>query len=71
MKAGTPIDRAIGGFQVRGEAVRIQDAPNHVPIGLIQNAVVRRTLAPGQIITFDDVDLPDTLALKIARKLYV
>jgi predicted homoserine dehydrogenase-like protein len=69
--AGTPIDRAIGGFQVRGEAVRIQDAPNHVPIGLIQNAVVRRTIAPGQTITFDDVDLPDTLALKIARQLYV
>lgn len=71
LTAGTPIDRAIGGFQVRGEAVRIADAPNHVPIGLIQNATVRRTLAPGQTITFDDVDLPDTLALKIARQLYV
>jgi predicted homoserine dehydrogenase-like protein len=71
LKVGTPIERAIGGFQVRGEAVRIQEAPNHVPIGLIQNAVVRRTLAPGQTITFDDIELPDTLALKIARQLYV
>lgn len=71
LRAGTPIDRAIGGFQVRGEAVRIQDAPNHVPIGLIQNALVRRNIAPGQTITFDDVELPDTLALKIARELYV
>ena len=71
LPAGTPIVRAIGGFQVRGEAIHIADAPNHVPIGLIQNATVRRTLAPGQTITFDDVDLPDTLALKIARKLYL
>ena len=71
LTAGTPIDRAIGGFQVRGEAVRIADAANHVPIGLIQNATVRRTLAPGQTITYDDIDLPDTLALDIARKLYI
>jgi predicted homoserine dehydrogenase-like protein len=70
LAAGTPIERAIGGFQVRGEAARIQDVPNHVPIGLIQHATVRRPLAPGQMITFDDVDLPDTLALTIARQLY-
>ena len=67
---GTRIDRAIGGFQVRGEAAQIKDVPNHVPIGLIQQAVVRRAIAPGQIITYDDVELPDTLALKIARQLY-
>ncbi|AOW12629.1 SAF domain-containing protein [Hydrogenophaga crassostreae] len=67
---GTPIDRALGGFQVRGEAAKIEESPNHVPIGLIQNAVIRRKIAPGQIITFDDVDLPDTLALTIARQLY-
>ena len=40
-------------------------------VGLMQQAVVRRAIAPGQIITYDDVDLPDTLALKIARQLYV
>ncbi len=71
LTAGTRIDRAIGGFQVRGEAAQIKDVPNHVPIGLIQQAVVRREIAPGQVITYDDVDLPDTLALKIARQLYV
>jgi predicted homoserine dehydrogenase-like protein len=70
LSPGTAIDRALGGFQVRGEAAKIQDVPNHVPMGLIQNAVVRRQIEPGQIITFDDVDLPDTLALKIARQLY-
>lgn len=67
---GTRIERAIGGFQVRGEAAHIKDVPNHVPIGLIQQAVVRRAVAPGQIITYDDLELPDTLALKIARQLY-
>lgn len=70
LSPGTRIDRALGGFQVRGEAAKIADVRNHVPIGLIQNAVVRRAIAPGQIITYDDVDLPDTLALTIARQLY-
>ena len=70
IKAGTRIDRAIGGFQFRGEAVRAKDAPNHVPIGLVQNAVVRRDLEPGQVLTYDDVDLPASLAFDIARQLY-
>ena len=70
LPAGTRIDRAIGGFQVRGEAARIQDVPNHVPIGMIQNAVITRPVLAGQTLSFDDVELPDTLALSIARKLY-
>ena len=70
LPAGTRIDRAIGGFQVRGEAARIQDVPNHVPIGMIQNAVITRPVLAGQTLSFDDVELPDTLALGIARKLY-
>ncbi|MDO9250030.1 MAG: SAF domain-containing protein [Hydrogenophaga sp.] len=70
LPAGTRIDRAIGGFQVRGEAARIQDLPNHVPIGMIQNAVITRPVLAGQTLSFDDVELPDTLALDIARKLY-
>jgi predicted homoserine dehydrogenase-like protein len=70
IKAGTQVDRAIGGFQFRGEAVRAPDAPNHVPIGLVQNAVIRRDLEPGQVLTYDDVDLPASLAFDIARQLY-
>jgi predicted homoserine dehydrogenase-like protein len=70
LPSGTRIDRAIGGFQVRGEAARIQDVPNHVPIGMIQNAVITRPVLAGQTLSFDDVELPDTLALDIARKLY-
>lgn len=70
LPAGTRIDRAIGGFQVRGEAARIADVKGHVPIGMIQNAVVTRSVSAGQMLTFDDVDLPDSLAHTIARQLY-
>jgi predicted homoserine dehydrogenase-like protein len=71
IKAGTRVDRAIGGFQFRGEAVRVKDAPGHVPIGLVQNAVIRRDVEPGQVLKYDDVDLPASLAFDIARQLYL
>lgn len=70
LPAGTRIDRAIGGFQVRGEAARIADVKGHVPIGMIQDAVVTRSVSAGQMFTFDDVELPDSLAHTIARQLY-
>lgn len=70
LPAGTRIDRAIGGFQVRGEAARIEDVRGHVPIGMVQDAVLTRSVSAGQTLRFDDVELPDTLALRIARELY-
>lgn len=60
---GTTIKRGIGGFDVRGEAVRILDHADHVPIGLLVNARVRNRIEPGQVIKMNDVDLPDSLAL--------
>ncbi len=59
---GTRIERGIGSFEVRGEAVRILDEPDHVPIGLLANAVLTRDVDAGELIRFDDVELPDTLA---------
>lgn len=70
LPVGTRIGRAIGGFQVRGEAARIADVRGHVPIGMVQDAVVVRPVAAGQMLSFDDVELPDTLALKISRQLF-
>ncbi|GAA6140477.1 hypothetical protein [Hydrogenophaga sp. 5NK40-0174] len=70
MKAGTRIDRAIGGFQLRGEAARIEDVKGHVPIGMVQQATLTRDIEPGEMLMFGDVDLPQTLALDIAHKLY-
>lgn len=67
--AGTAITTAIGGFQLRGEAVRMADVPKHVPIGLLQDAVLKRPLEPGQMITLDDVDLVDSRAVRIALQL--
>jgi predicted homoserine dehydrogenase-like protein len=65
MKAGDIIERGIGGFQVRGEAVKIAENPDHLPIGLLKHSVLKRSVAPGQIITFDDIELVPSRALDI------
>ncbi len=70
LKPGTAIKRGIGGFEVRGEAICVADNPNHLPIGLMQNAIIEREIEPGQILTWDDVMLPDSLAVDIARNLF-
>lgn len=62
--AGTEIERGIGSFDVRGEAVKIIENPDHVPIGLLSGAVVKNEIEPGQVLTFADIDLPDSLAVK-------
>ena len=62
--AGTIIQRGIGGFDVRGEAVKISENPDHVPIGLLSSAIVKHDMEPGHVVTFADVELPDSLALR-------
>jgi predicted homoserine dehydrogenase-like protein len=69
LKAGEEIRRGIGSFDFRGEACRIADHPNHLPIGLLQNATITRELSDGDILTMDDVELPDSRALEIWREL--
>jgi predicted homoserine dehydrogenase-like protein len=64
VSAGTRVPKGIGSFDFRGIAVRISDHPGALPIGLMEQAVVIRNLEPGQVVTFDDVEIPDTLALK-------
>ncbi|MDY6916503.1 MAG: NAD(P)-dependent oxidoreductase [Chloroflexota bacterium] len=65
---GQTIERGIGSFDVRGVAVNIADRPDHVPIGLLADAVVLRHMEPGQQVTFDDVEIPDTLAFRAWRE---
>lgn len=67
MKPGELIERGIGGFQFRGEAVKLIEQPNHVPIGLLRKTVLKRAVEPGQLITFDDVDLLPSRALEIVE----
>ncbi len=62
LEAGSVIEKGIGSMEVRGEAISIAQNPDHVPIGLISKVYVKRNIEPGQIITFDDVDIPDSLA---------
>lgn len=71
LKSGQIIKRGIGGFEVRGEAIKIESSPNHVPIGLLREAVVNQSIDPGQILSWDDVTLPDSRAVDIARNLYL
>ena len=59
---GYIIKRGIGSFDVRGIAVRIADNPEHVPIGLLANAVVTKRIKSGQQISFSDVEIPESLA---------
>lgn len=65
--AGTPLETALGGFLLRGEAAEIDDCPGAVPITLLDGARTRRALEPGEVVTEADVDLPETLALRLWR----
>lgn len=62
LKAGTRIERALGSFEVRGEAILISSMPDHLPIGLMRNVVMKHTVEPGQVLTLEDVEIPETLA---------
>jgi predicted homoserine dehydrogenase-like protein len=62
---GELIKRGLGGFDVRGEAVKIKNCPEGVPIGLLQEATMIRPVAEGQIVTFADVELPKSRALEL------
>ena len=64
LDVGESIQKGIGSFDVRGEAIKIKDYIDHVPIGLISDVILKQKVAKGEMITFDDLDIPKTLALK-------
>jgi len=68
MKQGELIERGIGGFQFRGEAIKLAQHPDHVPIGLLRKTALKRAVEPGQIITFDDIDILPSRALDIVME---
>jgi len=63
--AGEKISHGIGSFDVRGIAVNIKNNSSHIPIGLFTDATLLNDIKKGEIIRFDDVDIPDSLALNI------
>ena len=64
LRPGCLIEKGIGSMEVRGETVNILEQPDHVPIGLMSGAHIRRTVLPGQLITRDDVDIPESMAAR-------
>jgi len=70
LEPGTRIAHGHGGFEVRGEAARLHEVRGHVPIGALHDAVVRRRVEPGEILGFDDVELPDNPVTRISRELF-
>jgi predicted homoserine dehydrogenase-like protein len=70
LSRGTLISQAVGGFTVRGEAVSFAEAPHAVPIGILDRARVIRPVEKEQILTWDDVEIPESLALTAAKSIY-
>ncbi len=65
LEPGRRIARGAGSFELRGICVRIAERPDHLPIGLARELVIRRRVEPGQIVTFDDVELAPSRALEL------
>ncbi len=63
LRPGETIARGCGSFELRGICVNIADRPGHVPICLAQDMRVRRRVEPGQVLSMDDVELPESEAL--------
>lgn len=59
---GSVIEKGAGGFDVRGVAVKMSTNKNAVPICLLQNTRVIRDIEPGQMVSFDDVELAESNA---------
>lgn len=61
---GEQIEHGIGSFDVRGECIRIVDNAGHLPLSLMQNVTVRRKIEEGEIVMIEDVEIPESLALR-------
>ncbi len=67
---GEEILNGIGGFEVRGEALQLSKRLNHVPIGILENAKVIRKIEKGAMLTYDDIELEESMALDITKLLF-
>ena len=69
LNPGDTIKKGIGSFDVRGIAVKIKENENHVPVGLMANVTIKKPVKEGEMLTFDDIEIPDTLALKAWKEI--
>lgn len=62
LSPGDCLPYGIGSFDVRGRVLRLAENPDHMPVGLIKDAIVRHPLKRGDLLMFDDLELADGLA---------
>ena len=60
-----------GGFTVWGRIARAEDslAKRGLPIGLAHDMKLKRPVAEGQMLTWDDVEASDSQAVTVRRKM--
>ncbi|OSQ53350.1 NAD(P)H-dependent oxidoreductase [Marivita geojedonensis] len=68
LKAGEMLDGE-GGYTVYGKALPVERAGAAVPIGLAHRVPLRRDVAVGTVLTFDDVDLGADAVVELYRGL--
>ncbi|WP_270180230.1 NAD(P)-dependent oxidoreductase [Alkalihalobacillus sp. CinArs1] len=68
LSPGDRIEKGIGSFDVRGTVTEISKNPDHIPIGLLSQATLKRTVKAGEELQFDDVTIPQSIALEAWRK---
>ena len=64
LQPGERIAHGIGSYDVRGVGMSLREADGMIPIGLIQDAVVARRVAADEFVGMDDVEIPESLALR-------
>ena len=69
LNPGDFIKKGIGSFDVRGIAIKIKENKNHIPIGLMGNVTIKKPVKKGEMLTFDDVEVPNTLAIKAWKEI--
>jgi len=69
LEIGEYIEKGIGSFDVRGEAINIIDDINHIPIGLFEKIKIKKEIKAGDRIYFNDVEIPESRALEIWREI--
>ncbi len=63
------VPHGVGGFEVRGMAVPIDQYPDAVPICLIKNSRILKEIPKGEIVRFEDIELAQTKALDLYQTL--
>lgn len=70
LKAGAKLD-GLGGYMTYGmcENYDVVRSQNLLPIGLAENATLKRDISKDAVLTYDDVDLPtDSLTVKLRQQ---